>query len=51
MSDKSDFTFSSSSEVKTFVRAQLGMPQKDKSGVLDPRIANFKGLDDQKIYK
>ena len=41
---KADFTFSSSAEVHTYVRAQLGMPTKEQEGMFDPRVANFKGL-------
>ena len=43
----SDFTFSSSSEVKTFVRAKLGMPDSDTKGILNPRITNFRDLNGQ----
>ncbi len=47
----SDFTFSSSSEVKTFVRAKLGMPDSESKGMVSPRISNFRGLDNQLVAK
>ena len=48
-SNGSDFTFSSSAEVKTFVRAQLGLPSKESKGMLDQRIANFKTMNGRKL--
>ena len=47
----SDFTFSSSSEVKTFVRAKLGMPDSDSKGMVNPRISNFRDLNNQLVAK
>ncbi len=47
----SDFTFSSSAEVKTFVRAKLGMPDSEKKGLIEPRIADFRGLNGELVAK
>ena len=44
-----DFTFSSSSEVKTFVRAKLGMPDSDTKGMINPRVTTFRNLNDQLV--
>ena len=51
-SNGKDFTFSSQSEVKTFVRAQLGMPSEEKKNAvqLDKRIAGFKDLGGREVY-